>query len=357
MAETISPQQRAMAFAMSTRENQQMVPKETTTSPDTTLEFSLPKARYLCNILAEVTVKFKAKHGSKTAVPVSAFTPFRIIRRWSLDMNNGFTPYVVSGEELAMLNIIDRNGDVYLKESPFRNCPAEGGTFTSSVAGESNEFSFYVDITNAVNRRDPVSLILLQSRDTNITLSASVGNASDMFPRSMLGDGFTFELEKVEVLPTIETFSVPDNVNALPDISVLRMVNGRSDSMPSEGQQIISLTTGEIYRKIIFQILDENGNPVDDSWITSPIEIVFNQADVNYSVNPRLLRALNHRNLGFPLPKGMYVFDFSSVGGEPNMGGSRDYIDSSKLTELWLRFSTSGKGKIHIVKDSLARLG
>lgn len=356
MAEQISPQQRALAFAMSTRENQQMVPKETATSPDTTLEFSLPKARYLCNILAEVKVAFTAKHGSKTEVPVGDFTPFRIIRRWSLDMNNGFTPYVLSGEELAMLNMVSKDGDIYLKQSPFRDCPENGGTFKSSVAGTKNEFSFFVDITNAVNRRDPVSLILLQSRETNITLSASVGNASDMFTRQELSDGFEFSLDKVEILPTIETFSVPDNANALPDISVLRMVNGRVDSMPSEGQQIISLTTGEIYRKIIFLVADENGNPVDDAWITSPIEIVFNQADVNYSVNPRLLRAINHRDLGYALPKGMFVFDFSSVGGDPDMGGSRDYIDSAKLTELWLRFSTAGKGKVKIVKDSLARL-
>ena len=53
--------------------------------------------------------------------------------------------------------------------------------------------------------------------------------------------------------------------------------------------------------------------------------------------------------------KGVYIFDFSD-NGIPNYGGTRDYIDSTKLTMFQVRFNSNKAGRVRIVSENLARL-
>jgi hypothetical protein len=55
------------------------------------------------------------------------------------------------------------------------------------------------------------------------------------------------------------------------------------------------------------------------------------------------------------LANGIYVFDFTYQGLE-GYGGARDYIDTEKLTEFWLKFQAAETGKITYVRETLARL-
>lgn len=347
----LTAQQRAQLFAMSTRENFQMLASQKASSGATTLNFDLPKARLLANIICHVKATVSIKHATATEISTDAFTPYKIIRRWSLDLNNGFSPFVVGGQELAMYNLIDMHPETVL-----------GGTDTQgytyfpkpvvNTTGKDNSFEFTVQMPVTTNHRDPIGLILLQNDQTNVKLVADIANGAEVFENQ---EGYTVEIKSVEISVCTQTFSVPANANAYPDLSVLKLVNSRSDSLPSIGQQIVKLSTGTIYKKIIFMLLDENGSAIADDDIGSNIELVFNQADVNYSINPRMLRVWNEHQLGKPLPKGMYAFLFD-YQGLVNMGGSRDFIDTEKLTEFWLRFSTTKKGKILIVNENLARL-
>ena len=303
--------QRAQMFAMSTRQNWHMLAKQTTQNLPGTLQFNLPKARLLSGLFVSV----KMTGGD-----------INTIRRLSLDLNNGFAPFVVSGEELQMYNHIDLNP---LNFPAWATKEGEGDTI----------YNFYLPVTT--NQRDPIGLILLQNDQTNVTLNID------------LGVGAT----KVDVKVMVETFSIPADVNAYPDLSVLKLVNGRSDSLPAIGQQRIQLTTGTIYRKLAFKLVDENGAPMSLEDLNGNIQLVFNQADINYSIDPEMLRMWNEKQLGAELPDGVFVFDFSNSGGLPNLGGTRDYIDSANLTEFWLEFNTAKKGKCIIVTETLARLG
>lgn len=354
MAEQLTAQQRAQLFAMSTRQNYQMLAKETAAQGATTVQFSLPKARLLSKVMVEVDATVKVKHDSKTSIEVGAFTPYKVVRRIALDLNNGFSPYVVAGEECAMYNSIDKNGDKVYTKSNYRNV-VENGTFTASAEGAENKMSFMLELPVSINPRDPIGLILLQNDQTNVTLTVDIANGVDMF-NDVDTTGYTVELSNISVTPCLETFSIPANANAYPDLSVIKLVNGRSDAMASTGQQVIKLATGTIYRKLIFQVVDEDGVAMSTEDITSNIELVFNQADINYSISPKMLKAINTRELGFELPEGMYVLDFSAGGNITNYGGTRDYIDTEKLTEFWLRFNTGKRGKVKIVSECLARL-
>ena len=350
MAEKLTAAQRAANFAMMTRQNKQMIPQQTTTQEASTLQFSLPKARLLSKVKMLVTGQIKLTGtGTNGAEPEDVY---KIIRRVSMDMNNGFSPFVVSGKELAMYNKIDQNGSIYQDGNYVRINGANGGYLISS-SGVLNIFSFCLDLPVTLNDRDPIGLILLQNEQTQVNVTVDVGTAAECYKHISTISAAT--LVSLSVSLMTETFSVPANSNAYPDLSVLKLVNGRHDSLPASGQNIVKLSTGTIYRKIIFQIFDNEGNPVEDDDVLSTIDLVFNQADVNYAVSAAMLRYDNFKQLGFPLPKGMFFFDFS-YQGITNMGGSRDYIDTERLTEFWLRFNTATSGTVEIVTECLARL-
>lgn len=350
MSEKLTAQQRANLFAMSTRQNLQMMAKQTVTAPSTSMQFTLPKARLLSNVFVRVKAKINVKHASQTRISNTELVPYRIVRRYSLDLNNGFSPYSISGDGMALLNMIQPNANMILDKSAYFNCP---NSFEASPGGTENDFMFTVQLPVTLNPRDPVGLILLQSEQTVTDLRLDIGNPIEMFTGDT--DGFTIDLVSLEATPMLETFSIPANSSAFPDLSVLKLCQDRTDTLTSAGQQIVKLSTGTIYRKLILFITDENGNPATADYVTSNLELVFNQADCNYSVNPDMLRAKNAYDLGHDIPEGVFVFDFTNQG-LPNFGGTRDYIDTEKLTEFWLRFNTSGKGKVKVISECLARL-
>lgn len=352
MAQELNAQQRAQLFALQTRQNFQMLATETAETTPNTLQFTLPKARLLAGACLRITGKLNLKHASKTELKPDMFTLARSIRRISLDLNNGFQPFVLSGVECLMYNLLE-NHPVINEINGTNEYMKAQDKFTVSSTGTDNDFAVTLQLPVTTSLRDPIGLILLQENATNVTISIDMGMGSEMFP---IETGLTADIKNVKCSVMLETFSIPANSTAFPDLSVLKLVNGRMESMPSSGQQIIKLTTGTIYRKIIFRVLDENGKPMSMDDITGTIDLVFNQADVNYSITPEMLRLRNEYMSGYQLPDGMFVFDFSNNGTGANMSGTRDYIDSANLTEFWLRFHTSKKGKVELVTECLTRL-
>lgn len=346
--------QRANNFAMMTRQNLQMLPKQTVTDGATTMQFNLPKARLLSKIMMRVSAKVKISHATSTSYACDDITPFKILRRISLDCNNGFSPFIISGEQLATYNLIHVHPETMKHDNS--NSQAyiySPDSFTVSSTGTSTEMAITCELPIAINDRDAVGLILLQNDQTNVTLTVDVANGSELVDNT---SGYTVDIEKVEVTPMVETFSIPNVGDAVPDISVLKLVSGRVENFAGSGQNVIKLNTGTIYRRIIFKITDADGDAFADSDISGNIDLVFNQADANYSITPEMLRQLNTRMLGYELPKGFYCFDFANCGNGTGYSGTRDYIDTANLTEFWLRFNSTNGGKITIVTETLTRL-
>ena len=362
----LTASQRAQLFAQATRQNMQMLPSQSVSGGGSTMSFTLPKARLLSKIMLDVEATVNIKHASKTVLPdTDDFTPYRLIRRLSLDLNNGFAPFVLGGGHVAMLNLIQRGNAGYVKEAMQSvnldaswNVDGQNnyGYWTpqqASPSGVDNKLRFTIELPVTTNDRDPISLILLQNESTNVSLVLDICNGLDMFNGST--DGYTVDIKNVTVTPLVESFSIPANSQAMPDISVLKLTHSRTDDFTGAGQHIIKLNTGTIYRRLLFRILDENNIPIEDEDLLGNIEIVFNQADIPYSMKPRLLRMINTTQYGFKLPKGMYVFDFA-YQGIAGMGGTRDLIDTERLTEFWLRFTTQNSGHIELVTETLSRL-
>ena len=353
MAQSMTVQQRNALFAQATRQNIQGMAKKKITQGATTVSFEIPKARLLSKIWLEIDYKFKLKSSTVTSVNTSKLTPYAPIRRISLDLNNGWSPYVLDGKSYAVLAGMRQQSHVVYPQSDsekgFCYCPE---TLSVSSAGVSNTMRTTIELPLCLNDRDPIGIILAQSPETLIEVKVDFEPESSMIP---LQDGVTLEVEEITVQPIVETFSIPAVQEAFPDISVVKLCTSRTEMFAGNGQNLIDLVTGTIYRKIAFIIEDLDGNPFSDDDITSNIDLIFNTADVNYSIPAKLIRHKNEMQFGEEQPKGVYIFDFSD-NGIPNYGGTRDYIDSTKLTMFQVRFNSNKAGRIRIVSENLARL-
>lgn len=346
--QSLSPAQRAALFAQTTRKHWQMLPG-INANPLGRHTFDLPKARLLSGIRLLVTANLKASHNTSTNYTPAAFAPFTLLRRVGVGINNGFNPFYITGRNLYFYNLLSVGADVIERQTSGRYRTVQGTTASSS--GTDNAIRFMVDLPIALNERDPIGLILLQNQETTVTVSVDIGDESDLHDGSA---GYSYELSNIVITPFVETFSIPGVQEAFPDLSVLKLVQDHTETVPGPGQFRVALPVGLTYRKLIVYIEDNSGGEADGD-IPGDLELVFNQADTPVRINPHVLAGINQSWYGFPLPQGLFVFDWT-YQGLPNYGGSRDYIDTERLTEFWFRFQAAGAGTVSIVAETLSRL-
>lgn len=355
MAQTLTVAQRNALFAQATRQNIQGLSKKSVKNGGTTVSFEIPKARLLSKVFLEIDYNLKIKKGTSSLTELSCdkLTPYRPIRRLSVDLNNGWSPYVIDGASIAILAAMRTQAHSIFPQSEDENgmcyCPKE---LTVSADGTDFKMHTMIELPLTLNDRDPIGIVLAQNPETLIEIKVDFETENNMI---VLADGMTLEVNSITVQPTTETFSIPAVQEAFPDISVVKLVTSRVEAFAGNGQNIIDLQTGTIYRKLAFILEDMDGNPFEDDDITSNVDIIFNTADVNYSVPANVIRHKNEVAYGERMPKGVYIFDFSD-NGIPNYGGTRDYIDTTKLTMFQLRFNSNKAGRCRIVSENLARL-
>lgn len=347
----LTPQQRAILFAQATRQNFQTMPTQAVNAENTTIQFNLPKVRLLSRILlhVEATATLTSTAGT---IQTAAYAPYNILRRISLDLNNGFSPLVLSGADLSLYSRMRHNQNVLDNStngkaiSYIENIAAAGGHDCA--------IRFTIPIEVTLNQRDQVGYILLQNDESVVTLTIDVSTLAQAYVLNA-GNGDAVTFKNMKVTPTLETYSIPNISSAFPDLSVLKLVSSKSDVFQGGSTSIIKLPVGTIYRKILMKFVDNNGVALTDQSFTGNIDFVFNQADTPYSIQPQTLSALNHMQYGEPLPSGCYSLDFTDQGFV-NYSGSMNYVDSEKLTELWVRFNANVAGTITVISENLARL-
>lgn len=346
----ISPAERANIFAQTTRRHWQMMAGKSGAA-GTTVKFDLDKIRLGARVRLMVEATLTAVHASSTSYTEKTFAPWPLLRRVSVDMNNGFAPFLVSGRDLYFYNMIMGNAALLDVATSGRGKNVMGLTAAADT-GAANTIRFFCDLPFQLNERDPIGMLLLQNKETLVTISIDLGQRTDIVADA---SGYTFTLGNVTITPMVDTYSIPAVAEGFPDISILKLVQSTSEDIAGAGLKTIKLPPGTTYRKIALFIADSNGAGIADASFTGDFELVFNGADSPYRINPKMLAAINTEMYGKALPQGLYVFDFS-YQGIPNYGGSRDYIDSERLTELWFRYYAPAAGSITAVYEVLSRL-
>lgn len=345
----IDPAARAAYFAQATRQNWQMLPA-VAGADSATIQVSIPKVRLLSKIRLLVTATLTAQHaGNVTYVP-APFAPYNYLRNVRLEINNGFAPFNLSGRDLYFYNLVRGDAAGLTPAVAGRGKVIQGLT-SSPAPGTANVVRFLVDLPVTLNDRDPVGLMLLQNEETTVTLTVDFNTMNALAPAAA---GYTFATTAVTVIPMIETFSIPAVKEATPDLSILKLVHSKTETVTGAGVHTLTLPTGQTYRKLLIYIADAAGGEADGD-IAGNFELVLNQADIPFLIRPSVLAAINHEQFNTVLPQGLWVFDFS-YQGLSGYGGSRDWIDTERLTEFWFRFNAAAAGSITAVYETLSKL-
>lgn len=356
----LTPAQRAEYFSRRTRKNMQMLPA-IAGAASSTITFDLPKARLLSKIRLLVTATLNARHAANPTYAASTFGPYELLRRVSVSMNNGFIPFILSGRELFWYNLVRSSSAEIMPVFPtvattlatVNRSRAVQEVQAAAAPGADNIVKFMVDLPISLNDRDPIGLFLLQAPETVVTVSIDFDTVNSIAPAAA---GYTFALSNVVVTPMVETFSVPSDARAMPDLNILKLVQSTRKAIAGAGVEKVDLPTGNTFRRLLVYLETAAGVGWTDGALTGDFELIFNQADIPYRLNPNILSGINQEEFAnINIPQGLYIFDFS-YQGLPGYGGSRDFIDTERLTEFWFRFNAPAAGQVTCVYEFLSRL-
>jgi hypothetical protein len=345
----LSPDQRARMFSQMTRKYEQVLPSEKF-KENSTLSFQLPKTRFLSKITLHVRGTFKTAHGSKTSFTKSIFDKFNLVRRVRLSINNGFNPYDISGN---MLSLYNKANHYQRPDADVFDLDVLGNVV--SVSGTTNTVTYALELPISLNDRDPIGLLLLQNEQSIVTLNVDTSSLSSI----MTDNDITISDDSIYFTPVLETFSIPLIPDAIPDYSIVKLVNEQSENIVSTNEMIVKLPLGLTYRKLgVYLASDTAYTPIPHANI-SGFQLIFNQADTPINVSSDHVARKNRVDYDGSMPVGSYMFDFSSQG-IANLGGGRDYVDTERLTECWLKVQFSGlsgaSNYIHLFSEKLAKL-
>ena len=306
------------------------------------MSFNIPKVRLLSSTMVRIKGTFTAAHATITTLVPARFSPWTVIKQARVQINNGFNPYQISGRGAYLYNRLNAGPEYPTNFSL---------GLVASVGGAVNTVDFMVDLAHVLNDRDPVGMVMAQNQETVITVSLDLGAMVSMYSTTAV----TISAVALTVTPTVETFSIPAAQEAIPDISVLKLVTEQNFNIPSVGAPfLVKMPVGLTYRKLILNFEHADGTGMLDDEIGN-ISIIFNQADTPYVIHAGLLRMRNAKQFGGRLDTGVLAFDLS-YQGIANLGGARDYIDTERLTEFWIQSNPSVVGNLQVVSETLARL-
>ena len=352
----ITPAERAARFAQMTRQNFQMLPA-VSGAENSTVSFEIPRTKLLAKIYLLVEAVLTGTHASGTDMTLATFAPYSFIKNARVKMNNGFSPFQISGQGLYFYNLANLHGkEVELVTGAANTGTSRGRTVcgvATSSSGVDNKVRFLAELPLVLNDRDPIGLILAQNAETLINVEVDLGTVTDIVPTAT---GFTTALSNITITPMTVTYTVPSDPKALPDLSVLKLVHEIEQNIPGAGQQVVKLPVGNTYRKLILWMEDSSGDGlVEGTGVTGNFELIFNQADIPYAIMPRLLAGYNQAVYGNVLPQGLWVWDWS-YNGFAGYGGSRDLIDTERLSEFWFRFNAARAGRVTVIYETLSQL-
>lgn len=347
----LSPAERIMFFTNATRQNLKRRPS-ITVAPGATAEFEVPKVRLSAGIQVLVEATLTATHASGTAVTPATFAPYSLVNMVKVEANNGFDPWKLTGIGLYLANLLEYNATHVVSTVSGRGRTVMG--LTSSSGGTANVVRFLMDLPLTLNQRDPIGLLMTQNQQTTVNVSIEFGLVATIAPAA---SGFTFALGNITVTPLVESFAIPPVAEAIPDLSILKLVREGNENLTANTEKVIKFPVGQTYRKIIL-LLDDGATPpvgLTDAQVTSDFAMLFNQSDNPYQIPARILAARNHRSYGIALPQGVWSIDLTDQGF-PNFGGNRDYIDTERLSEFWVSFTPSVAGRVKYIYETLSRL-
>jgi hypothetical protein len=207
--------------------------------------------------------------------------------------------------------------------------------YQAPVAAGANTWDFGNTIPVALNDMSELGLILLQNEVTSVALALEYANAiysTTAGVAPVLVTGAATVTLTGTVTPLLETFMVPVDPAARPDLGWLHQILESRQVVAATGDNTINLIRENIYLGIVLYMLlanTRNGTDLDR------LRLVLNASDTPYDFYKRQLIQLQRYRYGRDLPLGTFFIDLFNQG-IPGLGDERDAPNGKATSELQL---------------------
>lgn len=317
-----------MAFDAATR--RKLVPMAAVARPvgGGTTSIQLPRT----GLLARVYLLIRGSVAGTLTVP-NAFGMSSIVRRVRLQANSGVDIFNMSGPGYHHLF-----RDMQELESD--SIPNSNGR--SAVTATT--FNVDMVLPVAINQRDPIGLVMLQSEQTTLQLII------DWEADATVATGATVT---GTVTPYLELFTVPVDQNDWPPLTIIHQVLEDQAAIPAAGEFDYIWPRGNTY----LQVIHGAGFAVAgaDNWTRAQLRL--NQSDYLLDLTPNF-RDLEWQYTRLTLPRpGVIPFDLLGSAGLGVYDKTRDVINSALVTDLTTVLQASAAGTLYTVRRQFVTLG
>lgn len=289
---------------------------------------SLPRSGLLGRV-------FLAVRGSiaGTLTAPNALGKASIIRRVRLTANSGIDIINISG---AGYHYLLRQGQELENDTTPQS--------DARIAVAAGAFNLDMVLPVAINQRDALGLLMLQSEQTVITLSV------DFEADATVATGATVTCT---VTPYLEVFTVPADPMDWPPLNLIHQVLEDAQAISAAGDFAYSWPRGNRYLQV-FHGLGMGSSPADGF---SNVKIRVNQSDFLLDADPKYLDMERAYSTLTQRLSGTILIDMAGSSGLGMYDKARDSIDSSQLTDLASVITATGAGTLYSVRRQLVSLG
>jgi hypothetical protein len=297
---------------------------------------------------------FDAIHASAETYTAARFAPYSLFNKINVKFNSGFVPYDISGKSAYIMKLCERNPSIWTPNSTATTRTANILTLVSDTDGGGNEnqtCKFVIDLGFMLNERDINGILLTQDKETNVTIQLE----TDDVLTAILGDasGYTTDNVSFSVTPVVERFTIPQNPDAMPDITQLKEVTDDIYTLSTVGENELVIQTAGVIRRVWLDFYDSTDGHSDSEM--TRLKIKENKATTPWDITSRALMIKNQLLYGQALPQGVYCLDFASQG-IPNYGSQRDWLDTDTISRLTINPTVTAACSCRVTVERLRRL-
>lgn len=326
-----SPAYQIAMFERATRRKRIPLPPQTKAVAATgPFQWELPKAGFLDGIL----IPIRATVGGSLSAP-NALGLATMIRSIRLTMNSGIDLINLSG--IAYF---------YLVNTAFELGQRIGGV-SGTLASTTGAKTMDIYLPIAINQRDPLGLLNLQTEQNTFVLSIEFNTDTII----ATGATITATME-----PLLEISTVPTNKAAYPPTNfVQRILEDPPAVLAAAQTYTYTPPRGDIYLQL-FHGCGIGVTPADQftraQMRVQQSDYLFDQSPTHLDMSQNLLSvAASARS------QGLIPYDLMSMSGLGNYDKLRDVIDSSLLTDWQSVIVTNAATTVYTVRRMLTRIG
>jgi hypothetical protein len=317
-----------MAFIDATRQNRRQIGVIPFNSGQRA-SVDLPQTGLLANLLVRVNGTLTVTPGTGTATynTNNLGKGFALVDRIHLTANSGTEIVNVTGTGMGVRMMLDNTGLADLSASSLQSAVTNNPVYQFGTSSGTNTVNFTFKIPVAVNDASPLGLILLQNRETLITLALDWANPTNLF--TLTGNAAVSFTGNAYV--SMEYFSVPVDQRDYPDLSVVHTLLEDQVAIAGTGDFLYTVPRGNIYQKLIHRVI-LNGSAAGFTDVYQNT-IQYNQSEQPYKLLGFDMLQIQRDRYNRDMPQGVYVWDFA-YQGQPGYGGSRDLVNSRAITDF-----------------------